>query len=356
MDTTTNWARPVPDLSRGQDPSDHPDAAAGQSSAARRWRGTALRLERFLSAAAGAPPSSCWHSTVDDSIAATVTDGLFAHQTKSIDWMVGVESTKRSHHAIHVQPVELGGMRFGEPYTVKLPCGGVIGHPPGAGKTRIAAALMARRRCDTLLACPGHLLSHWADELNDALKVKGEAMHRSVRETSGVKKELIGYGWDRILLIGYHAIGLVDDASADDDDDDGSGEEEDEEQTRATLIVLGRRVRSERLIIDEPQDAEPAVSKRLVELSSKFQTRWIVCGTASAHLRTIGPLLLGQRRWRAATTTDEWRSQPTLSHVFRHRFLRDPPWACLPRPPLAIHEERVTPSQEEAVAALMNNR
>ena len=35
-------------------------AAAGQSSAARRWRGTALRLERFLSAAAGAPPSSCW--------------------------------------------------------------------------------------------------------------------------------------------------------------------------------------------------------------------------------------------------------------------------------------------------------
>ena len=133
-------------------------------------------------------------------------------------------------------------------------------------------------------------------------------MHRSVRETSGVKKELIGYGWDRILLIGYHAIGLVDDASADDDDDDGSGEEEDDEQTHATLIVLGRRVRSERLIIDEPQDAEPAVSKRLVELSSKFQTRWIVCGTASAHLRTIGPLLLGQRRWRAATTQGPTRT------------------------------------------------
>ena len=38
----------------------------------------------------------------------------------------------------------------------------------------------------------------------------------------------------------------------------------------------------------------------------------VLCGTASAHVRTLGPLLLGPRRWRAACTTDEWRAQPSL--------------------------------------------
>ena len=64
----------------------------------------------------------------------------------------------------------------------------------------------------------------------------------------------------------------------------------------------------------------------------------------------LGPLLLGPRRWREASTLDEWRARPTLSHVFRHRFLRDPPWACLPRPGLEVLEERVeaTVLKEEA--------
>ena len=67
----------------------------------------------------------------------------------------------------------------------------------------------------------------------------------------------------------------------------------------------------------------------------------------------VGALLLGPRQWRIATTVDEWRAQSTLSHVYRHRFIRDPPWACLPQPPLAIRDVSVTPSQEEAMAAQM---
>ena len=48
---------------------------------------------------------------------------------------------------------------------------------------------------------------------------------------------------------------------------------------------------------------------------------------------------------------DEWRGTPSLAHIFRRRFLRDPAWACLPQPPLETHDLPVQLSQGEALAA-----
>ena len=86
---------------------------------------------------------------------------------------------------VSVRPILFAGEAFGSTYAVKLPRGGVIAHPPGAGKTRIVAELLRRERvgekeqgCDgdggdrqtgkslaygtaTLILCPSHLVRFW---------------------------------------------------------------------------------------------------------------------------------------------------------------------------------------------------
>ena len=334
---------------------------------------TAERLSRFLAVAAGAPPSAHWSSTIEAAAAATldaaasasaegseVTDhrlNLFAHQRRSLAWMRCVEAADpvAGGSSVHVEPLAIAGRTFGSAYEVRLPAGGVVGHPPGAGKTRIAAALIAERAADTTLMAPGHLLPHWEEELSVALGRHGAPIMNVDAPADGTRgQELLGYHWEGVLLIGYHALaaaqdGAIDDDDDDDDDDNGGGEPE-----PAAIRLLGVRLRTARLIIDEPQDIPSAMHSAVIDrLAPLYRTRWVLCGTAHAHLRTIGPLLMGARRWRMASTVDEWRGQPTMCHVYRHRFLRDPPWACLPQPPLHVVEERVTPSQEEAVAAQM---
>ena len=360
------------------------NAAAGTSTAALRWRPCAERMERFLAAAAGAPPSSCWYSTVErgsglerDGAAGTVAgssaDGLFPHQSGSVAWMAAIESADALGHIIDVQPIELCGRQFGAPYQVHLPLGGVIGHPPGAGKTRIASTLIALRAGqDTLVLCPGHLLAHWADELCAAIGSAGAPIE--VKGTSGGAAMLAGYVWASharssghaaVIVLGFHALEAASDQDMASNDTTEAAPAIDDEPANGTADkvaptldytiyrIFGWRLRAERLLIDEPQDADPEMYARIAELAPRFIVRWLVCGTAAAHVRTLGPLLLGPKRWRAATTVDEWRAKPTLSHVYRHRFVRDPAWACLPRPPLSVHKESVTPSQEEAVAAQM---
>ena len=45
-----------------------------------------------------------------------------------------------------MRPLKFAGRRFGQSYEVRLPLGGVLAHPPGAGKTRIVSALLAQLR------------------------------------------------------------------------------------------------------------------------------------------------------------------------------------------------------------------
>lgn len=318
----------------------------------------AERLERFLAAAAGAPPSAHWSTTVDGSsdgnVAVSGTSGLFPSQLHTLAWMAAIEGEdQRTGHMIHVKPIQLAGRSFGSTFSVPLPIGGVIAHPPGAGKTRIAATHIAERRCDSLVLCPGHLLPHWHKELASALGSEGID-----KRSSSSSAELLGYSWPSesglVLLMGYHGLEGLEESDGGGPsgfDNDSSDKMATDKQGVHLVHLLGARLYAVRAFIDEPQDIAPSALAQLMTLAPSFRVRWVLCGTAAAHLRCIGPLLLGAQRWRLATTLDEWRGQPSLCHVYRNRFLRDPEWACLPAPPLRVLDACVTPSQEEAIAA-----
>eukprot|EP00913_Durusdinium_trenchii_P021520 g20222.t1 len=68
-----------------------------------------------------------------------------------------------------------------------------------------------------------------------------------------------------------------------------------------------------RLVIDEPQDCPGAVWPSLQRVADDFRDEG----------------------------GSEWTGCPQLAHLIRTRFLADPPWACLPRPQLQVHNEAV---------------
>ena len=100
------------------------------------------RLERFLMGAAVSPPTARWASTLDDEGGddggvdcnggglAGGTEGLFAHQRRSVAWCEAIEVASGDEAQVHVRPMALGGRLFGIDYKVPLPTGGVLAHPP----------------------------------------------------------------------------------------------------------------------------------------------------------------------------------------------------------------------------------
>ena len=333
--------------------------------ACRAWQ-RSVRIEAFLSAAAGSPPSQQWSSTLDDRArtagpgeaadgeaatagpgeAATSEAALFEHQRRSVEWMAAVEWGDDASHAVRVEPIEFAARTFGSPYEVRLPLGGVLAHPPGAGKSRVVGALLAREAAadaETLLLCPAHLLAHWEQELLrcgvacrvDSWEEGGEGNEGDADGDGGSSGE------GGVCLVGYGH----------------GGEAEGAAWSRGVAAWGAARARARRarrvvrLIVDEPQDVAAAAREKLHELAEACSRVWLVCGTASAHVPLLASLLLGRAQWRRATTLDEWQRRASLSHVLRRRFLRDPAWNCLPLPPLQVSDVAVVPSQDEALAA-----
>merc|ERR1711971_205661 len=99
------------------------------------------RLIRFMHAAA-APPDR-WATTIGlqledtDKTQPDMCD-LFSHQVASVGWMKQAEIET----IVQAKALDFGHQTFGNNYEVKLPAGGVLAHPPGAGKTRIVAAFI----------------------------------------------------------------------------------------------------------------------------------------------------------------------------------------------------------------------
>lgn len=323
-------------------------AAAGKSGASVQRK----RLLQFLHAAAAAPAAARWPTTADltqedpsEGVASPTRlraasrpglRGLFPHQEATIAWMRRVEAfhvdEKGQAETAQVAPLEFAGVTLGSAYEVDLPRGGVVAHPPGSGKTRIVATLIASEQnarpfrppprskapveaeepagLSSLVICPAHLCQQWREELSVA----------------GVEE-------DRTTVVDYEA----------------------------TSSLLLRSRRWSRLVIDEPQDCPAGESwHHLQSLSSDLRAAgtalWLLCGTAQAHLETIGRILLGRVGWHVASRQSEWRGCPQLSHLVRSRFVADPPWACLPMPPLEVSSEPVVlrprESADAAVASL----
>ena len=371
------------------------------------------RVERFLRCAAVSPPSSRWASTLDEERAeadapqltgaSALVPGLFPHQQRSVIWCEAVEHATAEEALVRVQPLEVSGCRFGGAYSVELPCGGCIGHPPGAGKSRIIASLVQRSERPTLLLCPGHLLPFWEEELRlllgpptssraEPTTAAGEQPEDPVEESVAAEGdvEAEGVAWGgRVLLLGFHALNRLEVVDATPSQavaaapadgawggawGGGAAHPTTHPAPSLTasaaararrLLYKGRRgswtegfvsLNAGRLVVDEPQDAPHASLPAIEALADAFGARWLLCGTAPSHLRLIGSLLCGSKRWRAVATLDEWRGTPSLGHICRHRFLRDPAWACLPQPRLEMLDQPIHPSQHEALAAQATTR
>eukprot|EP00929_Paragymnodinium_shiwhaense_P000820 TRINITY_DN101027_c0_g1_i1.p1 TRINITY_DN101027_c0_g1~~TRINITY_DN101027_c0_g1_i1.p1 ORF type:complete len:920 (+),score=74.32 TRINITY_DN101027_c0_g1_i1:94-2853(+) len=249
------------------------------------------RLIRFLHNAA-APPDR-WASTLDVVLGADGQEqlqgtDLFPHQLASIRWMLAAEREE----IVQAKTIHFAGQIFGSDYEVKLPAGGVLAHPPGAGKTRIVAAFIKARPCFTTILCPPHLIDFWREEL----------------ASQGADAEVVAFGTD--------------------------------------LESPGR------LVLDEPQDLEfkERVSARCAAMKAKHM--WLVCGTPHAYTKLLGDFLLGRGRCHQATTVSEFAGQPEWPHIFQNRFLADPPAVCLPRPPLDVVDVSVTVGMEGIDAAV----
>eukprot|EP01062_Namystynia_karyoxenos_P007640 TRINITY_DN12675_c1_g2_i1.p1 TRINITY_DN12675_c1_g2~~TRINITY_DN12675_c1_g2_i1.p1 ORF type:complete len:1062 (+),score=302.20 TRINITY_DN12675_c1_g2_i1:64-3186(+) len=256
------------------------------------------RLRDFLHAAAALPPWAEWPSTGADSVCAAAPgpSGLFAHQERTVAWMLAVEA-EGGGAAVSVEPVYFAGVPWGLSYTVPLPRGGCVAHPPGSGKTRIVGELA--RRCPgaipTAVRCPAHLVAHWEAEL----------------AAVGAKAQVAAYG----------AEGLAE-----------PGPEW-------------------RLVLDEPQDIPREHAEATQQLADAAGVVWVLCGTAHAHNDAVGRLVAGRQRWFRAVWADEWRGFPTQGWVQQRRWLRDPPWACLPLPAMTLREVGVSLSPTESTAA-----
>jgi hypothetical protein len=247
------------------------------------------RLVRFLHSAA-APPDR-WGTTANQELRDSpqhVDPGLFEHQLKSVAWMHQAEREE----CVQAKTLAFAHQNFGENYEVKLPAGGVLAHPPGAGKTRIVAAFIRSSPAPTTILCPPHLIEFWRSEL----------------ATQDATAVVVPFGADL--------------------DEPG------------------------RFVIDEPQDLgfEERIQAR--SAATKASSVWVVCGTPRAYVQLLGEFLLGRARCHWTTTVSEYRGEPEWPYIFRRRFLADPPAMCLPRPSLEIVEVGVAVGVEGIDAAV----
>ena len=278
----------------------------------------AVWLREARAAALGAGVMSERTDEVDDRAAAQgapAAGGLFPHQVRTVAWMEQMEAEVRRWGGGHLT-------LLAKRQRVRLPRGGLIAHPPGAGKTRCVCELLRRSHSDgerTLVLAPPHLARQWRAEL-DAHAGAAAAAATEVFE------------FDDVLRSARVDLGHR-----------GNGD------TRLQqLLRRGGGVR--RVVVDEPQDALAATGWELAfhraMRSAAPRTVWALCGTAAAHVGAIASLLL----FDEPPEGEDARAMATVALVHR-RALRDPPSRCLPAPPLRSQDVPVALSADEAGAS-----
>ncbi|CAE7663389.1 RAD5B [Symbiodinium pilosum] len=327
------------------------------------------RLSEFLHAAAASPSAAKWPTTSEvmsgdfmESLlerppeqelhnTALHHSGLFPHQVSTVAWMQSIE--QKGAQRLQVTPLHFAGANLGSSYDLPLPCGGVVAHPPGSGKTRIVAALAAQSLpTQTVLqsraseSCDLNTWGSWIQRLCGN-QVKPQAIPARRPLPTPPKPSLIVC--PAHLVRQWH------------EELEGQGaldtEVADYESVDRMVFEAGKW---KRLVIDEPQDCPGAeIWQSLLDLADGFRDDgaaiWLLCGTAPSHLESIGPLLLGRRNWHVAWRQSEWTGFPQLAHLIRTRFLADPPWACLPRPALEWHNEGVVLRPRESTDVAVAN-
>ncbi|CAE7616454.1 RAD5B [Symbiodinium natans] len=332
------------------------------------------RLSEFLHAAAASPSAAKWPTTsevasgdfVESLLQRPVQDpelrgavpgasGLFPHQVATVAWMQTIE--QRGAQRLQVAPLRFAGTSLGSSYDLPLPCGGVVAHPPGSGKTRIVAAFAAQGDRAQALQSRGSdrpaEVRSWVSWMQ--WLCGDRAQHTEPREAAVAAQLQLPQPKKTLIVCPAHLCRQWQEEL------EGQGalqaEVADYESVERTVFETGKW---KRLVIDEPQDCPGSENwQSLLALADGFRDDgaaiWLLCGTAPSHLDSIGPLLLGRRNWHVAWRQAEWTGFPQLAHLIRSRFLADPPWACLPRPALEWHDEAVVLRPRESTDAAVAN-
>jgi len=241
------------------------------------------RLKNFVNAACANSINLSWPTSKSmiDVIGEGIDEpSLFPHQRRTVAWMKNIE--KQGFTTMKIYPTEFNGEELGRKFALPLVCGGIVGHPPGSGKTRIVKFLKGT----SFVLCPSHLVEHWLKEVPDAIIV----------------------GFDQCT---------------------------DEEVLRD---IQNRLEESDRLVVDEPQDIPLDARAKVQKVcESTDRPRWVLCGTAyEAHWNFCAQIVLGRAMFHAFTTRNEWLGLPCVGHFLRERVIRDPRSQCLPYPPVQI--------------------
>ncbi|CAE8611769.1 unnamed protein product, partial [Polarella glacialis] len=305
--------------------------------------------------------------------------GLFPHQAATIAWMQRVEGAGQD--SLKVELLEFAGELLGGAYEVSLPRGGVIAHPPGSGKTRIVASLVGQEQDLRQSSMDEGIISNAASSTPLGLQpsspgsvavfsppARGRGTkdceagvgNKELESVSGGGSSSSNRGRTLVVCPAHLKKQWWEELTA-----AGASElaaEVVDYEAVAGLLSAKNSVESwARLVVDEPQDCpagEPwaALLQFISDLRGAGAAVWLLCGTAQSHMDTIGPLLLGRIGWHVASRQSEWQGRPQLAHIVRARFLSDPPWACLPRPQLEVHDDTVIlrprESSDAAVASL----
>ena len=260
---------------------------------------------------------------------------LFPHQQRTVSWMLDVESGKCAPLLVP-QSVLFGeshayhrgiwyDIRHGFPEAMMsenveclcadgpfLAYGGLVAHPVGSGKTVIAAEVISRtlHMGITAVYVPGHIARQWRSEL--------------VRFVPNVKVLII---MDESQLVTPQSMAAAN-----------------------VLIIPHNLAAIEhndgflpyRIVIDEPQEVikSPRLFEALVQ--NGCRRRWLLTATPTP-LGSMMQLALG-------INTASARSLPYDSMLLwfsRSRCRRDPPFLCLPVPPLHVHMHPVTLQWQE---------
>ena len=253
---------------------------------------------------------------------------LFPHQKRTVSWMLDIEAGMSEPLFIPQATIFGSWYAFTHGFekdvfhdTVdvlvskanKIALGGLIAHPVGSGKTVIAAELIRQTLQDrqTLVLVPGHISKQWEKELKrfvPDIKVDVSLMHRitgnkPIEFRSSIKP-------DTHVVIVPHDVA---------------------DRLRFTGECPLR------VIVDEPQDivSNSAIFDAIVKINAPF--RWLL--TATPHpLGSIMQLALGYKENLLCNLPYD----SLLSWFVRSRSRRDPPYLCLPVPPLHIHMRPVT--------------
>ena len=249
------------------------------------------RLLLAARAAAAAPPIGEWPTSrrlighlsrrgvspgepTGEPLAALARDafGLHEHQARTVRWMRVREGFTAAPGGGEEGVASLPGLRLsgGAPAPpeaavgVPLPNGGVVGHPVGAGKTRIVLAMVAQQMrseeigssgvasVPTLTLCPAHLVDQWH-----------------------VEASTVGVVTPALTIASFdHLLGA-------------------EHLPTACAI---------RLVVDEPQHMSKQHMEALRRWCAAGVVRfvWVLCGTAKEQLRRCATVAWGGElpRWR----------------------------------------------------------